>query len=397
MPADRLYYTHPSLQTFDGVIIAQQQSEGVWHTFLDRTAFYPTSGGQLFDTGQINGVDIHDVIVTEAGDIAHLSKLPVGEIGEMAHGVIDSSRRRMHRQQHTAQHILSYALAKLYSLETVSVHLGEEYGAVELDTTAVSASQLAEAERLTREIIAENSEIVILFVSSDDASKLPLRKAPVREGTIRIIRIGEHDWSACGGTHCDCTAEVGSFTILGASKIRGRTLVTFLAGDQLLTDYQLRRTVTSDLSERFTCGIVDLSANISKLVDESRDLRKQLDVANNELVLYRAEKRAEHAIRCGAYNLYIGSDNGMDPKLAGVYASRIAERISGVVVLTSNSRAIISCVPQSGCKAGEIARAICAGTGGRGGGNDASAQVGNIPAEKTTEVNAIVTAFLTKI
>jgi len=397
MPAERLYYTHPALLSFDGVIVAQTQSEGVWHILLDRTAFYPTSGGQLFDTGQINGVDIHDATETDTGDIVHVSKLPIGDIGEQAHGVIDASRRRMHRQQHTAQHIVSYAFAKLYSLETVSVHLGEEYGAVELDATALSADQLMEAEQLTRQIIAENSEIAILFISSADASKLPLRKAPAREGTIRVIRIGEYDWSACGGTHCERSAEAGSFSILGASKMRGRMLVTFLAGDQLLGDYELRRTVTIQLSERFTCGIGDLSSNISKLVDESRELRKQLDVANNQLVLYRAEKTAEHAFQCGAYNLYIGPDEGMDPKLAGVYASRIAERINGVVVVTSNSRAIISCAQQSGCKAGEIARAICVETGGRGGGNDASAQVGNIPADKTVEVKTIVTAFLTKI
>jgi alanyl-tRNA synthetase len=124
MSTERLYYRNPSLTTFDGVIVSSAQMDGAWRTILDRTAFYPTSGGQLFDTGKINGVAIRDVLETENGDITHVSNHPVGNVGDKAMGEIDEFRRRMHRQQHTAQHILSYAFGKLFSLETVSVHLG---------------------------------------------------------------------------------------------------------------------------------------------------------------------------------------------------------------------------------------------------------------------------------
>jgi alanyl-tRNA synthetase len=263
-----------------------------------------------------------------------------------------------------------------------------------LETTGLSNEQLAAAECLTQTIIAENAVVSILLVTNDEAKKLPLRKPPTREGIIRVIRIGEYDWSACGGTHCDRTAEVGSFMLLNASKMRGRLLVTFLAGDQLLRDYAHKRDVTTRLSELFTCGVADLPANVSKLSDESRDLRKQLETANRELIQYRAVTAAESATKIGAYKVYVGSDEGLDPKMSAVYASSIAQLISGVVVLTGETRAIINCAPHSGCKAGALARAISEATGGRGGGNDSAAQVGNIPVDKTAEVKTIVEAFL---
>jgi alanyl-tRNA synthetase len=397
MPADRIYYTKPSQMNFEGIVVASSQVDGRWHTMLDRTAFYPTSGGQLFDTGKINGIEIVEVIETDVGDIAHISVQPVGVAGDKAAGLVDAPRRQMHRQQHTAQHILSYAFVKLFSLETVSVHLGEEYGAVELETTALSDEQLAEATALTRRIITENTAITILFVTGEEAAKLPLRKQTAREGAIRVIKIGEYDWSACGGTHCERTAEVGSFVILGVSKMRGRMLVTFLAGDQLTKDYEQRRDVTIKLSQLFSCGIADIPANVTKLADESRETRKMAESACKELVQYRAVKTAEHATIVGAYKLYVGSDEGLDPKLAALYGSYIAQLISGVAVLIGESRVIISCAPESGCKAGELAKFISAGTGGRGGGNDSSAQVGNIPSDKTVEVKAIVSAFLTSM
>jgi alanyl-tRNA synthetase len=284
--------------------------------------------------------------------------------------------------------------AELFSFETVSVHLGEEYGAVELNTEAMQSEQLWQAEKRTREIIAENAEVSILFISASEAAKLPLRKPPAREGTIRIIKIGEYDWSACGGTHCIRTSEIGSFVVLGTSKMRGRTLVTYLAGVQLTADYESRRDVTAKLGELFTCSVADLPSNVAKLVDESKFQRKQIDMLFREVIPMRAESKAGEARQVGAYNLYVGSDETEDAKLVSLLAGAIAERISGIAVMMGKSRVIIACGRASCCKAGDIAKAVASATGGRGGGSDTAAQVGSIPSGTIAEVASIVETYL---
>src|SRR5512140_2783635 len=103
---ERLYYHDPSLLEFEGTIVATTQKDDHYVTVLDRSAFYPTSGGQQFDTGTLNGVPVVDVIDADH-DVLHITAEPIGEAGRKVTGSVDAPRRQRHRQQHTAQHILS--------------------------------------------------------------------------------------------------------------------------------------------------------------------------------------------------------------------------------------------------------------------------------------------------
>jgi len=391
---ERLYYRDSSLLTFEATIIEQGEHEGKNYTVLDKSAFYPTSGGQLHDTGTLNGIAIIDVIETDAGQVWHISDKPVGKVGDTVHGVIDRDRRHMHRQMHTAQHILSQAFSRLYGYETVSVHLGREYAAVELDAKQVSLEQVASAEQMAQEVIGANHPVEILFVDGDEAINLPLRKVPVREGIIRVIRIGDFDWSACGGTHCNSTGEVVVLKITGVEKMRGRSLMKFLVGRQALDDYHNRFSVTSQLSQQFTCHVNDLVDKVSKLAADNDNMRREITRLQKELMPVWAEELATEAQSCGAYQLVCREMELSDDRHARQLAGLVAGCIDGVVLLLASERLLVAVSPESKLHAGHLAKQFCELTGLRGGGSAALAQIGGAKKEKMAHYKEVMGKLL---
>ena len=246
---ERLYYKDPALLSFEGTIIEARQFNGKHLTVLDKTAFYPTSGGQPHDKGLLNSVAIFDVTESD-GNIQHISDSAVGTIGDRVKGEVDSGRRKHFRQLHTAQHILSSVFIELYDFQTVSVHLGEDYGAIELKQPSLEDDQLLKTEQLSNEYILQSLPVEIIFANEQEAQKLPLRKKPSRQGTIRIIKIGEIDYSACGGTHCHNSSEVGLIKIISVEKQRNNILINFLAGTGAKKEIQMLRVRRNQLRKR---------------------------------------------------------------------------------------------------------------------------------------------------
>ena len=161
---DRLYYHDSFLYTFDAEVREVTDSPRP-ALILDRTAFYPTSGGQVFDTGWIiPGVDadtklrVTEVAETEDGKVVHYLEAPPRNLppGTRVRGLIDHTRRRDHMQQHSGQHVLSAAFVRLFSMPTVSFHMGDDYCSIDLETASLSSDQIEAAERLANEIILEN-------------------------------------------------------------------------------------------------------------------------------------------------------------------------------------------------------------------------------------------------
>ena len=375
---ERLYYKDPGLLEFNASIVDAGDADGRHWTVLDKSAFYPTSGGQLFDIGLLNGIPVVDVVETDEGEVRHLTVSPVGMTREKVTGVVDGPRRHMHRQQHTAQHIISQAFIEKFDLETVSVHLGEEYGAVELNTEQVTDSQLAVVLDRCREVIFDNHPVQILFITLEEARKLPLRKVPDRSGTIRVIKTGEFDYSACGGTHCDTTAQVGTLEFAGIEKMRGRVLVRFLAGEQLRQDYLRRRRVTDSLTGYFTCHVDDLPAKTRRLDEENKELRRETARLQKEMIPTLAADLASNVTTIEKKQFVFAALENYDPKLAGQLAAAIARKVRGIAAVTSLDRIAIAVEPDSGLHAGNIVKALTERTGARGGGNPTQAQAGGL-------------------
>lgn len=373
---ERLYYKDPGLFEFEGRIVRVEREGDRYVTVLDRSAFYPTSGGQLHDTGVLGGAEIVEVRESEEGDVLHVTPEPAGDVGQRVKGEIERERRQRHRRQHTAQHILSAAFANLYDLETVSVHLGEEYGAIQFDTKVLTDEQLTSAEDIANLTVLENSPVEILFLDSEEVARLPLRKPTARTGAIRIIRIEGCDYSACGGTHVCSTGEIGLIKITGVEKARGHTLVRFLSGRQALSDYVERFSVTDHLSRNLTCAVADLPEKLGKMTAEIKELKKQVREVQKELLPVKAAKLAKNVHTRGQLKYIAEAVADVDPGVVGPLATLAAELIEGLAVLCVGERLVLAVPETSNLHAGNLARELAKETGLKGGGSNRQAQLG---------------------
>ena len=372
----RFYYTDPDLLEFEASIVKSEKYEKHWLTILDQTAFYPTSGGQNHDNGFLNDIEIIDVIETDDNNIGHISKGPIGNSGLKVKGKIDSKRRWHYRRLHTSQHIISNTFIKLFGYTTASVHLGEEYGAVELEIETLSKDEISKAEVLVNQIILSNSSIKIQFLNFEDASKLPLRKVPKIKENIRIIKIGDFEYSACGGTHCNATGEIGFIKFVETEKIRNRTLLKFLCGEMVLENYSGIYNVTKELSNKLTCHQSDLISRINSLIDENKEYKKEISALNKELMPLKIDDILEEKEQCHDLSYIIANSNLKDQSLIVSYATKISERIKGLVVLLFQNRIIIASDIPKKLSAGKLAKFLSSKTSLKGGGNDKLAQMG---------------------
>jgi len=373
---ERLYYTDPALTSFEATIVVVREKSDAIEVLLDRSAFYPTSGGQLADRGHLNEIEVADVREADDGSVVHVVSQVPGKVGDRVAGQVDVARRTRHRQQHTAQHILSQALIRLFDAETVSVHLGEAYGAVELPIESLNDQQLAQAETEANRVVQANLPVTIHLVSPEEARALPLRRVPERQGFIRIIQIGELDYSACGGTHCHSTAEVGLVKILSATKQRGNLLVTVLAGVQAVADYRARFAVSEQLARDLTCHYSDLPDKLDKLIAEHKAQRRQIRALQKELLPVRASQLAEEAERVGQHPFVGAAVSDLEPKTAGALAQQIVQMTGGIVLFQVENRLLVATADGHSPNAKEIVAALCEATGLRGGGSPAAAQIG---------------------
>ena len=387
---DRLYYRDSALLEFEAEIVAEGTRDNNYYTVLDRSAFYPTSGGQLFDTGHINNVEIIDVIEDENHEVRHISRVPVGKVGEKVKGLVDRSRRFKNRQVHTAQHIISQAFVKLFGCDTVSVHLGEEYANIEINTLSLTKDQTDEAEKLANEIVRDNLPVDVIFADDELLKYLPLRKIPEREGALRVIKIGDFECSACGGTHCNRTSEVGLIKITGFEKVRGRYSVTFLSGVLALKDYMVRFEVTDRLSKEFTCHVTDLPEKVTRLASENKEQQREISRLQKELLPVRVEEIAADMKSEGKIAVCARIISDLDNNTAGQLASMVADRINGLAVIMTADRLLLAVAEKTGLHAGELVKKFALQANLRGGGSPRAAQVGGITTGKFDEYREMI-------
>jgi alanyl-tRNA synthetase len=220
---ERLYYTDAYLREFDATVV--ERTDGGRRIYLDRTAFYPTSGGQPFDTGRLGEVQVLDV-VDEGERIAHQLDGPVAD--DRIIGRIDWDRRFDHMQQHTGQHLLSAVIADLLGHATMSVHFGDSSSTLDLDAGEIELEQVVAVEARANAVVTEDRAVEVGFESATGTTGL--RKPSAREGTLRIITIDRLDRSACGGTHVRATGEIGAILIGKIERVRKTVRLEFVCG-----------------------------------------------------------------------------------------------------------------------------------------------------------------------
>jgi len=375
---ERLYYLDPYLREFDADVVEQTTHEGKVALVLDRTAFYPTSGGQPFDVGTLSGANVLDVVDTEDGRILHVvDRAPAAA---RVSGAVEWTRRFDHMQQHTGQHVLSAAFDRLLSARTESFHLGVEYSTIDL-ARELSPAEIARGEAEANRVVWEDRPVTIRFAGPDEIANLPLRKEPKREGTLRLIDVEDFDLSACGGTHVARTGGIGLIAVAATERFRGGARITFLCGGRALAGYRSLRDAVAGSVRALSVLPADLPAAIERLQADGKDLRRQIKDFQVKLAGQEADALADAAAALGEIRLVIASLPGWDAAGLKLIASRIVARPGHVAILVGDPAPAPIVVARSGGLAhdsGSLLRQLVERHGGKGGGRPEFAQGGGV-------------------
>jgi alanyl-tRNA synthetase len=385
---ERLYYTNAYLRDFDAHVLDRANDGRT--LYLDRTAFYPTSGGQPFDTGTLAEIAVTDV-VDEGDRIAHVLAAPA-PAASTVHGEIDWTRRFDHMQQHTGQHLLSSIFADRFEHETVSVHFGAESSTLDLDTESLSQKTLLAVEQLANAAIADPHGVTVSFESAASASGL--RKAPPREGELRVVTIDALDRSACGGTHVRSTAEIGSILLRGTERVRKTTRVGFICGLRAVRAARADYEVVSALALSLGVAASELTGKTKAQSDELRAAQAARREAASALDGYRARELFDAAVpdAAGTRRIVVRRDSGTVDELRS-----LAQAVAGIGhaqfigTLASPPTIVLAASGEPGSiDAGAALKPVLARHAGRGGGNARIAQ-GTVPS--LDALDAVVAAL----
>ena len=428
---DRLYYHDSFLYDFDAEVreVADSPRPAL---ILDRTAFYPTSGGQVFDTGWIvfqnskpsdsagtNRVRVSEVAETEDGRVVHYFEAPPHDLsteriqpGTRVHGQVDADRRRDHMQQHSGQHVLSAAFVRLFNMPTVSFHMADDYCSIDLDTPTLTKEQVESAERLANEIIFEDRPVDIRFVTRNEAVELGLRKLPPAMGApepalslskglagvarpgrgdeLRIIDIRDFDLTACGGTHVRQTGQIGAILLRKVEKVRQGWRVEFVAGQRAVATARRDFSTLTEAAAVFSAHIYDVPQQVRKAQDEIKTLRRQREQSQEELAEAQAAALLAEIPESNRRKIVVRTFSDRDVnqlKLLAQKLTRLSPSAVALLATTSPQPSLVfaqSSFGQSGqpFDMGALLKQTITPLGGRGGGSKDMAQGGVADPEK---------------
>ncbi len=422
MPAERLYYADSALTQFAATVtdIRERSRTGgasLWQVALDRSAFYPTSGGQPFDTGTITATaasgarleaPVTDVEEDEQGEVWHLTPKPL-LAGTQVEGNIDWGRRLDHMQQHSGQHLLSALFYRELRALTVSFHLGEAISTIDLDTESLEPAQLAHIEQLANAIVAEARPVVHKSIPAEEAQRLlaegQLRKLPPRAGDIRIVIIAgetaagaipaDLDVNACGGTHVSSTSQIGPVLIRGTERIRQSVRVSFLCGNRAIAAARADDTLLSQLGRELSVGRADLPAALARVKTDAKAGAKERQALREDLANYHAARLIVEDPPQNDLRIVRRIFPDRDAEYVKLLASRVVSAAPHTIALLASTQqqqqapatpvascsVVMSCSEQLGRNAGEMLRDALTAAGGRGGGSSTLAQ-GLVPANQ---------------
>jgi len=410
MPAsERLYYQDAFLQAFPAAVsdvreLSRSGGENLWQLALDRTAFYPTSGGQPYDTGSLHAVSrggstleipVESVEEDEDGQVWHFVRKPVSA-GTHVEGRIDWERRFDHMQQHTGQHLLSALFLRELNASTVSFHLGEVVSTIDLAGGPVAQHSLERIERLANEVIAEDRAVTVHSVARAEAESLfaagELRKLPERTGDIRLIEIAALDRNACGGTHVRSTGQIGGMLLRGLEKVSRGTRVSFVCGLRAVRAARSDAAVLGQLTAALSVGAADLPAAVERLRAEAKSAAKDRHRLREELADYHASRLAVEVPIENGLRLVSRAFKERDPEYIRLLASRLAAAVPGSAVILSSEMSdpgaiVVARSLDLSFDCGVLLKRALSELGLRGGGSADFAQ-GEVPASQAAALRA---------
>jgi alanyl-tRNA synthetase len=393
----RIYYTDAYCRAFDAHVVRAFDHEGRPAVVLDRTAFYPTSGGQPFDVGMLGSIAVVDVADVE-GEVVHILASPLGE-GTAVHGEIDWTRRFDHMQQHTGQHVLSASLAHVCQATTVSFHLGSDTSTIDLGAV-VSPADVERAVDEANRVVWEDRAVAVRFASEDEAKALPLRKESARQGELRLVEVPEFDLSACGGTHVSRTGAIGLIAVTATEKFKGGIRLTFVCGGRALRLVRQLRDAVAGSVRVLSVLPQELPAAVERQQADAKALRKTISGLQAALAVHEADRllAVSHAADDGRRVITEIYEDWDAAGLKAIASSLIARDPVAVALVAGGPTVtvVVACAPSLGLDAGAVVRQLTARFGGRGGGRPDMAQAGGLsghPGEIAAAARTLLETF----
>ncbi len=385
--SQRLYYDDAYTTRFEARIVERLDVRGQPGIILDRTYFYPDSGGQPADTGQIGGADLVALRIRES-DAAIIHVLSHAPPGDQVQCQIDWTRRFDHMQHHTGQHILTQAFVRVAGANTVGFHLSPDSVTIDLDQLGITDAVVRQAEELANQIVIENRPVTARLIQPDEAARVRIRKAPDHLATqgLRVIDIQDYDLTACGGTHVARTGEIGLIKILRLEKRGDRTRVEFRCGWRALRDYQAKHAIVAQLVSDLTCGVSELPEAVSRLQQERRAAQRTIKMLRERLIDEEAQRLLNSAHPEGSVRWIEAVFTNRDPgeiRLLGARLTRSAQVLA--LLATSGDKAHLVLARSADLDLdlnSALKAALAALGGGKGGGPPDMVQGGGIPADE---------------
>jgi alanyl-tRNA synthetase len=395
LTSERLYYSDSFLRTFTAAVTDIRELAGrggdCWQLSLDRTAFYPMSGGQPFDTGLLsansrNGamleIPVEQVEEDEQGAVWHFVQQPLA-VGTRVEGQINWERRFDHMQQHTGQHLLSAIFLHQLNAPTVSFHLGAENSTIDLACSSLAHHSLERVERIANEVIGNDRPVTAHSVSRDKAEAMlvagELRKLPDRQGSIRLIDIADCDRNACGGTHVRSTGQIGGLLVRGVEKVSRGVRIEFICGLRAVRAARADASILHETADLLSTGTTELPATVGRLLTEAKAGAKERQNLREELAAFQAARLASEVPIDNGLRLIVREWKDRDRDYVKLLASRTAAAAPSTAVIffatdADPMRVFIARSPDLSLDCGRMLREALSHFGLRGGGSADLAQ-----------------------
>jgi alanyl-tRNA synthetase len=379
---ERLYFDDPFERSFEATVVAHRDQDGRRTVELDRTLFYPESGGQMADHGTLEHeggtTAVRDVQL--AGDnVLHVVDGDLPPVGAEVRGTIDGERRRVHMALHTGQHILSRALADEAQAETLSSRLGETACTIDVDRDRLDDSVLARALNLANAVVEDDLRVDAIFPNEDELAQLSLRREAKVDGPVRVVKVGDFDVTPCGGTHCTRSGQVGLIDITGMERRKRRLRLSFVAGRRARLQLGREARAIRELGRTLSCAPEEVATAYDKLREQAREAQDARKAAESMLAEHIAERLLAGRIDDDPI---IASLEPHSTEVVREIAKRIAAQPRAVALLALRSdaglHAILARGPDSSFDCGAFMKRATATAGGGGGGRPDRAE-GRLP------------------
>lgn len=378
----RLYYDNPYMKSFTATVTECVENDGRWLVRLDKSAFYPTSGGQPYDMGTLGGANILDVYVFE-GDVIHAVDAPL-EVGSEVAGEIDWVRRFDHMQQHAGEHMLANAVYRLMNGTTIGLHLGADISTIDVElpggSTSVSAEMLRRLEDDVNEKIQRDVPIRQWFPDSEEMKTLPLRKKPTVDEHIRVVQIGDLEFCACGGTHPSSAGQIGLVKIVDARPSRGKLRLGFVCGKRAYELLRREHDLLHEAANSMSTSVDELPGLVLQMQEQLREAKFRAGEMAKKLLIAGADAMISTSpVSASGIKVVSGIVDG-DMAAIRELANYIVAESGRIALLGSkNGDACVYVAAKSADVAaamGQVISKAAKQTGGKGGGKPDFAQGG---------------------